>query len=184
MVVVYVILMLLSLAALGASYEERTEQFHPKGEGRCRRCGYELDGLPAGACCPECGCQSPGRPSVRPVMGMISTRVVSRLAGVWGLAVVGQAALWPLVRVARDWSYRLQLGHYDPAVIANAQRVRGFDLEWESALLPLGAAVLACAALCLLGEGSRFWRRALQLGGTGWAASVCWLFVETYLTYR
>ncbi len=183
MLTIFAVLSVVGLLVILASSEERAEVYYPRGKGRCQRCSYDLSGLPDSAPCPECGSAHPGAPRNRRPRTVIPGKVLARLAVVWGVAFAAHALLWRLVEAAHRWSYALQQRRYDPVVIGNAMRARGFDLDWESALVPLGAALVFCSACCLLGSTAQFRRTLLWGSLLGWTASVCWLFLQTYLVY-
>lgn len=110
--------------------------------------------------------------------------VLSRVALVWLLAVVAHILLGPLVHAAHRWSYLLQSDRYSAEVISNAMRVRGFDLDWEAAVIPLSAALVSAMLICLCSREAKAIRAILLVSLCGLLMTVCWLFLQTYLTYR
>ena len=184
MIGIYQLLSILSMLVLAVSGRGLDRLWYPKGEGRCQGCAYDLAGLPEGMPCPECGRRAPGAAVLRRARGVGAMWVVWRVLFVWLLAFGAHAAIWPLVWVAYQWSYWLQGRHYSPTVIANAMLVRKFDLDWEAALIPLGAALSLCCLCCLLDRRAKFVRMVSKIMLVGCLVSVGWLFAQTYVTYR
>jgi hypothetical protein len=100
------------------------------------------------------------------------------------MALVAHLLLDSLVHAAHRWSYVLQSDRYSAEVISNAMRVRGFDLDWEAAVIPLSTALVSAMLICLRSREAKAIRAILLVSLCGLLMTACWLFLETYLTYR
>ena len=175
--------LVLILIVLAANQESEYSSRFPRGEGNCQGCGYSLAGLPNNALCPECGLNDPGEATAYVKRRVLNPAVLSRIRLVLLLMIFGSGGLMAAISIAYRWSYTLQLGCYKQDVIANAIRIRPFDLPYESSLLPFSAAVFVFTIFASCEKAYPFKRNAWRVIPIAWCLSVVWLFVATYLRF-
>ncbi|HZW09645.1 MAG TPA: hypothetical protein VFF69_07060 [Phycisphaerales bacterium] len=174
---------ILMFGVLLASLEEERRPKYRFPRGTCQGCGYDLAGLPEGTLCPECGHAEPGTPPEVTVRSIVRPGVAPRLGLTCVLAIASFLTVTPFVGAPHRWSYDLQLDRHSPEVLVNALRVRGFDLDWQFAVVPLVIGLYICT-FCAGLRQVRFGRLALKTFAACWVLSLAWLFVETFIRYR
>ncbi len=92
-------------------------------QGACTKCGYDMRGLAAGACCPECGGQ---RGVAQVISAAARARRVKRWKRVRLTAVIGATCLLVLLALATRWDVGIARGRLTTVMTQGADLTCGW----------------------------------------------------------